>query len=326
MLTALFIAARIIANPVSNVFQKQLAHRESDPLVIIGATHALLSIPCVVALIYSPPAGMAPGFWSNILIAAALAVSGNVLLVRALKAGDLSVLGPINAYKALISVVLGIFLIGETPSAAGIAGMLLILGGSYFVLDRSTVAPVTGARGTVPGTVAPGTSARGTLACVTAVRGTVARGTLARGAVPPRPIPLRLAALAFSATEAVFLKRALLLSSPLTTFLFWSILGLPAAIVAITVLLRRPIGREFALLQAEWRTFVLLAVTTGTMQLTTLFAFGRLEVGYSLALFQLSAVLSVFLGYRYFQEREIGRRLFGAAVMVAGAAIIALKG
>lgn len=76
----------------------------------------------------------------------------------------------------------------------------------------------------------------------------------------------------------------------------------------------------------HWRTVVWLAVTTGLMQGATLFAFRSLQVGYALALFQLSALVSVLLGYRYFDERRIGRRLIGAAVMVAGAALIVMAG
>ena len=44
MLTALFVVARIVANPVSNVFQKQLTQRSANPLFIIGATDALLTL------------------------------------------------------------------------------------------------------------------------------------------------------------------------------------------------------------------------------------------------------------------------------------------
>lgn len=58
------------------------------------------------------------------------------------------------------------------------------------------------------------------------------------------------------------------------------------------------------------------------MQLTTLFTFGKLQVGYSLALFQLSSLISVFLGYRYFQESNIRKRLAGSCIMIAGAALI----
>jgi drug/metabolite transporter (DMT)-like permease len=289
VLTPLLVAARIVANPVSNVFQKQLAQRAANPLFIIGATHALLTVPCVLLLAMPSIRQAAPAFWGNISLAAALAVSGNVLLVYALRSGDLSVLGPVNAYKALVSLVLGIFLLGEVPTMMGVAGMLLILAGSYFVAD-STATPARGS-------------------------------TFAQFFREPG-VRLRFAALVLSATEAVFLKRALLLSSPLTTFVLWCILGLPIAAAAIGVLLRDRLRQELVVFRREWPTYAWLALTTGVMQLATVLTFGKLQVGYSLALFQLSSLISVFLGYRYFQEPQIRKRLLGAAVMVAGAALI----
>ena len=45
------------------------------------------------------------------------------------------------------------------------------------------------------------------------------------------------------------------------------------------------------------------------MQLSTVLTFGKLQVGYSLALFQMSTLISVFFGYHYFQERQIRKRL-----------------
>jgi drug/metabolite transporter (DMT)-like permease len=291
MLTSLFVAVRILANPASNVFQKQLAQRAADPLFIIGATYALLTPACLAALLWASPLPASPLFWINIGIAAVLAVSGNVLLVYALRAGDLSVLGPINAYKALLSLVLGIFLVGEIPTAAGVAGMLLILAGSAVVVDT--------AAGTGPGFL---------------------RFFRTAG------VQFRIAALVLSATEAVFLKRALLLSSPLTAFLFWCLLGLPIAAAAGAVVLGSRIRDQAAGFRAQWQTYVSLALTTGLMQLTTLLAFGRLQVGYSLALFQLSALVSVVLGRRYFQEGDFAKRLAGAAIMVLGAALIVVFG
>ena len=53
MLTALFVAARIIANPVSNVFQKQLTQRSANPIFIIGATHGLLTL-ATLPLLFGP--------------------------------------------------------------------------------------------------------------------------------------------------------------------------------------------------------------------------------------------------------------------------------
>ena len=293
MLTALFVAARIIANPVSNVFQKQLAQRSAHPVFIIGATHALLTL-AVLPLLCGPVGLALPAeFWGNMVLCALLAVAGNVLLVQALKSTDLSVLGPLNAYKAVISLVLGVFIIGEVPTAMGLAGVLLILAGSGLVVDRE-----------------PGVSRQN--AFVHFFRG--------------RGVQLRFAALALAAAEAVFLKKALLLASPLTTFVWWSILGVPVAALAIVLLLRKETGKEILLMRRHWRSFLWLAITTGVMQLTTLLTFGKLQVGYSLALFQLSTLISVFLGYHYFQEGNMRKRLAGTLVMMAGAVLIVVLG
>jgi drug/metabolite transporter (DMT)-like permease len=62
------------------------------------------------------------------------------------------------------------------------------------------------------------------------------------------------------------------------------------------------------------------------MQVTTLLTLGKLQVGYSLALFQLSTLITVYLGHRYFQERSIRRRLLGSLVMVIGAMLIVTLG
>ena len=291
MLTALFIATRIVANPVSNVFQKQLTRHGANPLFIIGATHALLTL---AVLPFAGGAGsLDAAFWANMAICAVLAVVGNVLLVYALRSTDLSILGPINAYKAILSLVLGVFLIGEVPSLFGLAGVLLILMGSYVVVDRAPHQP---------------------------------RGDAFLRFFRERGVQLRFAALVFSATEAVFLKRAVLHSTPATAFVFWSILGLPVAAAAIALLLRGRVGWEMQRFRHHWLTYLWLAFTTGLMQLTTLLTFNKLQVGYSLALFQLSALISVFLGHRYFQERNIRRRLAGSAIMIAGAALIVILG
>jgi len=273
------VAARIFANPVSNVFQKQLAERGASPLFIIAATHALLTLVCL------PFASLDPGreFWMYIGICAVLAVASNVLLVYALQAADLSVLGPINAYKSVISLVLGAFLLREVPSPMGVAGVLLIIAGSYAVVGRTQF---MGGRG----------------------------------------VQLRIAALVLSATEAVFDKKALLAASPATAFVWWSILGLPVAAAVAAVVHRARLRNEVVLLRRNWSTYVWLALATGTMQIMTFLAFGRLQVGYTLAFFQLSALVSVFLGHHVFRESHIRRRLIGSAIMVAGAGLIVALG
>jgi drug/metabolite transporter (DMT)-like permease len=124
-----------------------------------------------------------------------------------------------------------------------------------------------------------------------------------------------------AAAEAVFLKRAILLSSPWIVFVLWSVLGVPlAGVTALFDGVR--VEEQTGILRRAWQTFLALVFTTGLMQLTTVLTFERMQVGYSLALFQLSTIVSVLLGYRYFQERNIRKRLAGSMVMTAGAMMI----
>lgn len=288
-MTSIFILTRIFSNPLSNVFQKKLTGNSFDPLFIILATHFLLTLVSLPILLYLLPLNLSVLFWENIIVCALLAIAGNTLIVMALKSTDLSVLGPINAYKSIVSVILGIFMLGEFPTAMGVVGVLMILFGSYFVIendpnkhDKNIFFKFFGNKGVL----------------------------------------LRIAALILSATEAIFLKKALLLSSPLVTFLFWCILGLPIAYIAITFLLKGGIQNEIITLKQKRRNFLLLATTTGLMQLSTLYTFGVLQVGYSLALFQISTLLSVLFGYKFFQEKNIVKKLIGAVIMVLGAILI----
>ena len=58
------------------------------------------------------------------------------------------------------------------------------------------------------------------------------------------------------------------------------------------------------------------------MQYSTNIVFERMNVSYALALFQLSAVLNVILGWKIFKEKDLIKKLAGSIIMVTGAIII----
>lgn len=293
MLTTLLVAARIVSNPASNVLQKRLTQRGVHPIAIIGSAHGLLTLLAIPWWLASGEHPTSPAFWGNLVLCAALAVASNVLLVAALKVSDLSLLGPINAYKAVISLALGVVVLGEIPTAYGLAGVGLILVGSYRLADP------------------PSPNAGG--------------GRL-NGLWRNRGVQLRLAALVLSATEAVYLKRALQSASPSLTLAAWAVAGVPFVAIAAWMWMRSSLAMQASSIRSSLGTCVALALTTGVMQGTTLFTFNRLPVGYSLALFQTSALLSVLLGHQFFQEGQVARRLTGSLLMVLGAVMIALLG
>ncbi len=285
----LCVLARIVANPCSNVFQKLLTRRSADPLFVICATHALLSLAMAPALVLLS-SGQSAVFWTNMAIGSLLTVAGNALLVQAVKLTDLSVLGPINAYKAVVSLIPGAVLLHEIPGVWGLSGIALIVAGTYFISDRDPAGP---------------------------------RRSSFRRLLRDRGVLCRVAALVLSAVEAVFMKRALLASSATITFAVWSVFGFGVSLLAVGAMFRRErIEHELQVLRASVSTYLMLFATTATMQFCTIIALEKLQVGYALALFQTSALISVILGRHVFQERDVLKRLAGSAVMVAGAALI----
>lgn len=283
------VAVRIVSNPLSNASQKALTHRGANPLFIIFATYALLSAVCA-PLLFAARVPSDPAFWFNLILCAVLAVAGNALLVHALRSSDLSIIGPINAYKPVVSLIPAIVLLHEVPGLLALIGIVLIVAGNCFCT---------------------GPSPRGA-------------GAL-RGFLADEGVRYRFAALVLSAIEAVFLKKAVVASSASTTFLMWSVLGLLVSLGVLCLpFLQVNLRHELSVMRSNAVTYGLLFLTTGLMQLCTLVVLEQFQVGPALALFQTSTLISVLLGRGVFQEPHFARRLGGSFVMMTGAVLIIL--
>lgn len=209
ILTSVAIILRVLSNPLGNVFQKQLTNRYNHPLLINFLTFLLLSVFCIIPAIQVRWLELPFEFWKYCILAGIVGATGNGFLVKALQCGDLSVLGPINSYKSVVGIIVGIFLLGEIPNLWGIAEVHLV--------------------------------------------------------------------------------------------------------------------KEFKRTKIrDLSSYFYLVLCIGTMQYTTNYVFDHMEVGYALALFQLSTIVSIFLGYRIFKEENITKKLIGSVIMVAGSVMIIL--
>ncbi len=125
----------------------------------------------------------------------------------------------------------------------------------------------------------------------------------------------RVLALIFSGTEAIFIKKVILLSDVNSAFLYWAISGL---VFSLFIALRHPLKLSRSSIKYQ----LLLILSIAIMQYSTNYVFSLMNVAYALALFQLSTILSVFLGVNVFQEHGLIRKLISSVVMVIGAVII----
>lgn len=213
---------------------------------------------------------------------------GNGFLVKALQMGDLSVLGPINSYKSVVRIIFGIFLLSEIPNIWGIFGIILIIYGSYYVLDTTDE-------------------------------------KFSWKLFKKPEIQFRVWAMILTAIEAIFVKKIILASSTALAFVSWCTFG---ALFSFIILFfnKIKVGKELkhTLQTGNIFKFLLLILCIGTMQFATNFVFDHMPVGYALSLFQLSTIVSIIFGYQFFQEKDIRKKVLGSLIMIAGSILIIL--
>lgn len=287
LLTSLAVLLRIISNPLGNVFQKKLAANGNHPLIINFLTYLLLSLICVFIAINVQWYQLPKQFWFYSVLGGITGAIGNGFLVKALEKGDLSVLGPINAYKSVVGIIGGIILLGEIPNLWGLIGIALIVYGSYFVLDT------------------------------TAER-------FSWALLKKKEIQFRVWAMILTAIEAVFIKKIILTSSTTIAFISWCWFGAIFSFLLLFIY-RLDFKKETAMVgYNNLSCYLFLILCIGIMQLTTNYVLENMEVGYALSLFQLSIILSVILGQRFFKEQDIRKKLIGSTIMITGSIVIIL--
>ncbi len=287
LLISLAIIARISSNPLANTFQKKLTSRGQNPLVINFLTYLGLGVFAFLWVNSIVWEKLSLDFLSAALVAGFFGALGNSFLIKALQHGELSVLAPINSYKSLIAVIYGVFLLGETPNFWGIIGIILIIFGSYWVLD------------TMP--------ERFSLKLL------------------KRPeIQFRIWAMILTAIEAVWIKKLILLSSIEVAWVSWCWIG---ALFSFILLIFNKIHVKTQIQKInrfDLKTYLYLILCIGLMQFTTTYIFRYIPVGYALALFQSSIILNILFGQKVFGERDIPKKLIGSLIMIAGSLLLIL--
>ena len=238
---------------------------------------SLISIPLLLLVNFSL---ITPEFWLYAIAGGITGAIGNCFMVLALKQGELSVLGPINSYKAIVGMIFGIFLLHEYPNIYGVLGIGLIIIGSYFILESPK-------------------------------------------ALLRKDIQYRIYALIFTAIEAVFIKKVIILSSIASSFIISSFLG-----AIFSYLIMRILENEKLHIPTKNNSIMYISTTLcfAIMTFTTAYVFKYMNVGYALSLFQLSIILNVILGYKLFNEKKLIKKLLGSLIILIGSAAILIFG
>ena len=276
----LFILIRIFSNPIANSFQKKLADSISS-ITINFYTYLFLSIGCLLNINKLIEYNYNKEFITLVFIAGFLCTIGMICMIKAVNIGELSVIGPINSYKSVISLIIAFFLLGEIPTFYGIIGIILIIIGSrYIFLEDGS--------------------------------------KFSLNILNRKDIQLRFLAMTLTGIEAVILKKIILISSVEICYSFWCFMGLFWSVILLIL------SKKQYFIKNKKNLFLILIISIclGLMQYSTNYVFEKMNVGLALAIFQLSSIVTIIFGYKFFHESNLKTKLIGCIIMIIGSCFI----
>lgn len=283
LLTAFLVALR-------DTIAKKLLGRDLHPLVLGGSLFTVSGVllACVIAYTGAPVIGS--GFYFAVVSSAILNVAATIFLFRSLRYGDISIVTPLLSFTSVFTVGTSFLMLGEKPTLWGIAGILLVVLGSYVLHWESFGERV---------------------------------GTILRRVRANRASLYMLAVALIYSISANFDKIATLNSSPVFTSAVLDIL-LGLTLLALVPLMRNEGSFEWVAVRtyAPWLVFLgaIFAVTSWAHFTALTLAI----VPYVSAVTRLSALFAVAFGLIYFGEKSGGWRFLGAGIMIFGVVLIAL--
>jgi drug/metabolite transporter (DMT)-like permease len=283
---SLFILTRVLLSVSGNTLQKRLLLDGTRVLPLWLVTYSLMLVPALVLAVARPMAAPAE-FWGNVLLGGFLDAVGNLAMVAALRTTDLSIFGPLNAFRPILALLFGWIFLSETPTAMGAAGVAIIVTGALVLFSGSETAQF-GAR--------------------------------------LRTFAFRLLGLSLSTIGAVFLKRAALAGCAELTLGAWTACGLVCLLVFAAGRGDQPWSLVTTSLGKHGSWLLPHAATFFAMQWFTIRIFQHTLLAYSFAYFQLAMVLQLLLAGFIFRERNLPRRLVGCAIMCLGSGLLLWKG
>lgn len=132
MIGILFAQASAIFQAVQNILNKKLVEKE-EPFVVIWYTIFLSMFFLVPTVLFSGIPEIQNGFYIFLAIRLVLDVFALSLYFYALRDGDVSLIVPLSTFSVVFSLVASSVLNKELPNIVGIAGILVVILGTYLL-------------------------------------------------------------------------------------------------------------------------------------------------------------------------------------------------
>lgn len=278
----------VIAAALVHAAWNALAKRARDQLAFLWSSVSLATLVLFpIGMLYLPAGGLPRAAWPFLVATILVHAVYFYALSRAYGSGDFSLVYPIARGLGVALVPLGaLIFLDERLSPLGALGVALVVAGIVGINLRQ-------------GAAAPGVGE-----------------TRRRRAGIGWAVVTGLTVCAYSLVDKAGVAR-------LNPVPYLAIMGVGMSLVLAPAVLRRTgaLGREW---RNNWPAILAASTMNLTSYLLVLFAFTLSKAGYVVAARELSIVLSVLIGRLWLGEAQLGLRLAGAVVILAGVVCVAL--
>lgn len=263
--------------------------KEADIYLYLFWTEVFTSIVlfCIIKFLFQFPS-VDKIFYMNITIAAILDIAAAILASKAIKIREISLLAPVSAFNPVFTAIISYFSLGEKIAPQGIVGILLVCVGAY-LLQLSEVK-------------------KGIMDPIKAF-------------LSDKGILLILAAYFIWAITPIFQKTAILHTLPNVPPFSSLIEGLMILPVYFVLVMSLSSGKV-RLTKKLYPWFVSVGLLAGVGSAAGFMVFNLTSLGIATAVFKLSMIFSVILGWIFFKEHSFKERILGSSVMLAGVLLL----
>ncbi len=288
ILLALYFA---LWNAISAVIIKKIVTKTAPFLFVFISEVFIFPFVIGMILIFGGFPGISDGFWLFIIGSSTFDLVAFLAVAWAYRIADISLVAPMSSFNPVFATIMAMIFLGETPTPTKFIGIAVIAIGTYLLdIKRGLFVPL-------------------------------------KKLFSNRGVQLFLLANLLWGVTPVFQKQAIGLThtaSPLVGPLFTALIsnGLVTIYLLPWVIAHR--GQAKQAVVRYWWVFLILAPFTALAQLAGFTTYTLTNIGYATAIFKLSTLFTIIMGWLVFGEKDIKQRFIGALVMLAGTFILVL--
>lgn len=121
-----------IVDAFGNLFSKQAARSGINSLFISWSNN-VLTVLLLSPSIFFVPYNFNSGYFYSLTVTGLINIAATVIIMKAISMGDLSQVIPMLSFTPLFMLISSPLIVGEMPKLTGIAGIILVVAGSYLL-------------------------------------------------------------------------------------------------------------------------------------------------------------------------------------------------